>query len=452
MKSLILGALLAFTCAFGQSRPTAKKAAPVKPAARSTAPEARWPIESFAVEGNRSYTREQIIAAAGLRVGQLAGRAEFDAARDRLVATGAFETVSYKFAPGPNGKGYAATFQVAEVQQVYPVSFEALGVFPAELEAAVRGKEPLFSAGMLPATQPVLERYAKFLQELLAKKGINEKVTGIVSATAPGEYAIVFRPSRNLPAIAQMAFEGNQVIPNNVLREAAAGAAIGSPYSEDIVRQLLNASVRPLYEMRGRVRVSFPKIRTEPAKDVEGVNVFVTVDEGQSYELGKVAIEGPTPLEPAALMKAGDFKTGDVANMTRVREGLERMRTELRRVGYMDAKVVFDRKIDDGRKAVDLEIRVDAGSRYSMGRLTVTGLDLHGESEVKRVWAMKTGAPYNPDYPDAFLKRARDMFDDLGETKSDIRLNERERTVDVTLVFKGSNAGKTGARGRGPGR
>jgi len=63
--------------------------------------------------------------------------------------------------------------------------------------------------------------------------------------------------------------------------------------------------------MRGGVRVSFPEIRTEPAKDVQGVNVTVTVDEGQSYELGKVAIEGPSPLAPDVLLKAGDFKTGD---------------------------------------------------------------------------------------------------------------------------------------------
>ena len=58
-------------------------------------------MEALTVEGNRNYTQEQVLSVAGLKIGQLAGRAEFEAARDRLTATGVFETVGYKFEPGP---------------------------------------------------------------------------------------------------------------------------------------------------------------------------------------------------------------------------------------------------------------------------------------------------------------------------------------------------------------
>ena len=61
----------------------------------------RWPIETLAVEGNRNYTSAQVLAVAGLKKGQMAGRAEFEAAYDRLVATGMFEKVDYSFAPRP---------------------------------------------------------------------------------------------------------------------------------------------------------------------------------------------------------------------------------------------------------------------------------------------------------------------------------------------------------------
>ena len=54
---------------------------------------------------------------------------------------------------------------------------------------------------------------------------------------------------------------------------------------------------------------------------------------------------------------------------------------------------------------------------------------------MKRVWAMTTGKPFNPEYPDGFLKRVRDLFDGLGETKSAIKLNAADHTVDVTLTF-----------------
>src|SRR6185295_3553682 len=116
---------------------------------------------------------------------------------------------------------------------------------------------------------------------------------------------------RNLPAVAQIIFEGNQAISQEVLWESVFSVGIGLPYTEDAFRQVLRASVKPLYEARGRLRVGFPKLRTEPDKDVKGVNVFVTVDEGPVFTLGKVAIEGPTPVAPEALMKAGDFKSGE---------------------------------------------------------------------------------------------------------------------------------------------
>src|SRR4029077_11014882 len=80
----------------------ATKAAPKK----APAPDpAKWPIESLRVEGNHNYTREQVLAVAGVKVGQMAGKPEFDAARDRLVSSGAFETVGYRFEPATSHVG-----------------------------------------------------------------------------------------------------------------------------------------------------------------------------------------------------------------------------------------------------------------------------------------------------------------------------------------------------------
>ena len=400
---------------------------------------AKFPIASIAIEGNRIFSREQILAIAGLKTGQLAGRAEFEAARDRLVASGAFENVSYRFTPSNKTEGYAATFTVDEIEQVYQVVFEDLHVWPKDLEAALEKKDPLFAKGRLPATQPVIERYAKWVQEYLVSQGFKEKVVGSVTPVAGGEYAIVFRPAGNRPSVAQVTFEGNQVIPQNVLREAVAGAGVGSAYTEDSFRMILNASVRPLYERRGRVRVTFPGLRTERADDVNGLHVFVTVDEGASYEMGKLTLAGSTPVATEKLLKEIEIKTGDVANLDKVTEGSEKIRKEVRRAGYLDAKVSSDRKIDDAKKTIDVELKVDAGPLYTLGKVQFAGLDLNSEAAMKRAWGLAPGKPFNPDYPDGFLKRMRDegVFDNLGETKSAVHLNPNH-TVDVTLTFKGA--------------
>src|SRR5215469_12813950 len=93
----------------------------------------KWPIQSLAVEGNENYTASQILAVTGLKIGQLAGKDEFEAAQKRLEGTGVFETVGYKFGPSANSDGYSATFQVLEVEPVYPVRFADLGIPDAEV-------------------------------------------------------------------------------------------------------------------------------------------------------------------------------------------------------------------------------------------------------------------------------------------------------------------------------
>src|SRR4029077_11138805 len=127
---------------------------------------------------------------------------------------------------------------------------------------------------------------------------------------------------------------------------------------------------------------AFPKVRAEPTTDVEGVHVFVTVDEGESYALGKVAIAGSSPVDPAVLLKAGDFKKGDVANFDRVNEGLERIRKAVRHAGYLDVKVTTGRKIDDAAKKVDVIVQVNPGPQFTMGKVVFAGLDLDGEAEM----------------------------------------------------------------------
>jgi outer membrane protein assembly factor BamA len=284
MKLLVLVLMLATSLGFAQSAPARKS--PGKTRAKTAAPAeqaAKWPIGSLAVEGNRNYASEQVLRVAGLKVGQLAGKEEFDAASDRLEASGVFDKVGYKFGPAADGKSYAASFTVIEAGPLLPIRFSRLGAPDADLEAMLRSRDPFFT-GKAPATRIVVDRYAKWIGEYLASKGLDSKVVTDVT-TRPEGMCLIFESAKSLPAVAQVTFQGNQAIPQNTLREAVAGPAVGSAYTEERFRAILENSVRPLYEARGLIRVAFPKIATERAKEVEGLNVTVTVAEGEVYAL-----------------------------------------------------------------------------------------------------------------------------------------------------------------------
>jgi len=399
----------------------------------------KWPIIALNVEGNHRYQPPAILAVAGLKVGQVAGKEEFDAARERLMASGYFEMAGYKFDPATNQNGIIGTFQVNEVDMVYPARFEDLGFPAAELEKMLRARDPLFSASALPATKPVLDRLVSQIQEYLTSKGSQEKVAARVTPGAK-DLEIMFRPARNLPSVAQVTFVGNQALSQDMLRDAIAGVAVGSPYTEEHFRELLNTAVRPVYEAHGRLRVTFPKVTSEPAKDVQGLHVTVTVNEGEAYQLGKVGIVGATPVDPAALLKAGAIQSEGPVNFDQVSAGLEKMRKALLRAGFLDGKVTAERKIDDAMKTVDLGLHVDSGPRYLMGKLNIVGLDLNGDYEMKRIWSIKEGKPFNAEYPDAFLNSVREqgLFDNLGQTKAETQIHDQDHTVDVTLTFGGA--------------
>ncbi|MBI3208829.1 MAG: hypothetical protein HYZ37_07995 [Candidatus Solibacter usitatus] len=428
-----------------------KKAAPAKAATaepvKTPEPPKQFPIVSLAVEGNRSFSQQQILVVAGLKMGAPADQKEFEAARDRLIACGFFESVGYKYAPSADKNGYAASFQVVEVQQVYPVRFERLPKKDAELRDVLRRSDPLFS-DQVPGTKQVLDRYNKVLEAVAG-----ERVAGVVTPDGPGDLKIVFQPARLPPSVAEVDFIKNSVLPAAQLRNAVAGAAVGTVYEEQRFRQIVDANLRPLYEARGRIRVAFPKVEATPVQDVNGLKIVVEVAEGESFNLGDVILENNAALNKGELLRAADLKKGDIANFDEIKAGLERMTAVLKREGYLKASAATERRIDDEKKIVDLMVKLDPGKRYLFGKLHIVGLDILSEPAIRKMWNMKEGQPFNHEYPDFFLSRVRNdgIFDNLGKTRSEVKMDDLTAAVEVTLHFSGEGPHPTKKSKKFPG-
>jgi len=412
------------------------KTKPLRKAAAKKDEAAEWPIQSLSVEGNTNYGKDQILAVAGLKVGQLAGKRDFEAARDRLVATGFFETVGYKFSPSKDSAGYAASFQVVEVTPLYPVEFEGLPAKGADIGAWLKTQDPLYGP-KLPATAEVLNRYTRLVQDFLDAKKLSEKVVGTLLPTGPAQFAVEFRSTRPLPTIAEVKFTGNQALPSTLLQNKISEVAIGFPYTESGFRTLLENAIRPLYEARGRVRVAFPKIATERAKDVDGLAITVAVDEGPEFNLGEVKLAGRFASKSADLLKIGKFKPGETANFDDVAQSVDRIKKRFQRQGYMRPEANLEKTLHEKTKTVDITIRIDEGTQFNFGKLTIEGLDLNGEAAIRKLWGLKEGKPFDADYPDYFLNRIREdgVFDNLHKTKVVTKVDEQNHLVDVTLQF-----------------
>jgi outer membrane protein assembly factor BamA len=253
---------------------------------------------------------------------------------------------------------------------------------------------------------------------------------------------VVFRSAAPRSNIAEVHFTGNEIVPTSLLVNTLADVAVGVPFSETPVRVLLDSSIRPLYEARGLLRVTFPRITTEKATKVEGVSVTVAVNEGPIYALGTVQFTGAAAAKAKTLLDDADWKKGEPVNFDQIKASLDKIEAGFRREGYLRVSSRVDRNIHDREHSVDLSVAVDPGPQYTLGKLEIIGLDLNSEPAIRKMWTIGPGNPFDPAYPDEFLKRVRneDLFDNLGTTRAETQVNEDSKTVDVKLYFPGAAA------------
>jgi outer membrane protein insertion porin family len=414
--------------------------------AYAQSPAAPYPLTNLTVRGNKRFTPPEIAEAAGLKIGQTVNKDIFDAARARLLASGAFESVGYEFKPDAAKTGYDATFDVAEVALLYPYRFEDLPAPDATLRAALSQQSPLLH-DLIPATREVLDRYQYVLSKVLDGR---VTVEGKLSYDLPGAPTILFRPAGDRPHISEVHFTGNESVPATQLLNTFADVAVGTEFTEPAVRRLLDASIRPLYEARGKVRVAFPRIVTEPSKqpEVVGVSLTVTVEEGPLYKLGGVRFTGAAARQAKELEDLVKWRKDETINFDEIKTGLNRIVKRYKTTGYLHAAARADRTVDDKEHTVDLAVNVDAGPEYKYGTLEIRGLDVISEPAIRKMWGVREGKPFDAEYPDAFLKDVRDqgLFDNLGDTSAQTKVNEDRKTVDVTLIFLGSKPAAPGRK------
>ena len=396
------------------------------------------PVLSITVKGNQQFSAKAILAATGIKVGDIATKDAFESARQKLVDTGLFDSVGYQYKPMAGKKpGYAAEFQVSEVKPLYKVQFTGLPGTDEEISKYLESRDPLYT-GSVPPTLQIIKRLADFIEAYTAARNKPAKVIGKLQPIGPNDFVVEFSPDAPLPAVARVEFTGNEAIDEPTLQNSIGAVAFGLPYTERNFRELLDGQLRPMYEALGHMRVRFEDISTEPIPPpTKGLLVNVKIVEGAVYKLGSVKINGASKEERDELLHVAGLKPGGTVNFDTVNEGAAKVKKAVRRVGYFNVTVTVDRTIDDVNKKVDVMFKVDRGDKYVFGDLTINGLDLNGEDAVRKMWGKKPGDAYNPDYAEHFLAEVKDagIFDYLGPTHSAVKMNEATHTADVTLSF-----------------
>src|SRR5216683_86777 len=289
-------------------------------AARAQTPPANSPpsstVASIKVTGAQKVPADQIIAASGLKTGDIVTADQIQDATNRLSALGIFSAVNFRYTA--KGSAINLEFQVKEAP-TYPISFDN---FPwltsAEIGDAIRKQVGLFT-GEAPDGGTMIDQMTAVIEDLLASQKIKGGVAHQLVATAVGQgMEMQFHVEGNQLRIQSVQF-GDPIATNSERLKDRVPDIKGQPYSLFAAEVFENEQVRPIYAAKGYLRAAIGPPQAHLIPDVNNpkqsaVDLSIPIDPGPAYSWKGVSWRGNTAVQSLSLDAVVEFKSGDVAD------------------------------------------------------------------------------------------------------------------------------------------
>jgi len=397
----------------------------------------KFPLHEVSIQGAERLSAGAVIIESGLRMGASVNQSDFEAAAERLQQTGMFRSVRFAFQPKTveDAPGYSLTFRVEEVDQLRAVVVDIPALTGVDVFAQLPEIAP-FAHPQIPDTPEANAYYRTALEKLTAKEtGAGEEISSdIYNDLQTGELIYIFRP-KVLPRLKSFHVEGTQALSPDRIHETIDDLVIGEEYTERRFRQYLTENILPLYGELGRLKAKFVEVKaTAPTTPGGALQATVRVEEGGEYQLTDVEIAGDQ-IDASAMRSIADFPVGKRADQTKIDRGLQAIRTELSRDGYLNPRLAVRRSFTDADLQVALRLDVDRGSQFTFGALTLMGLDAKAEAAAHKRWRLQEGDPMDATYVDEFLKDVLQRVKATGVAQ-DMKVREFTRIIDLTLSFR----------------
>lgn len=391
--------------------------------------------------GLNRYSQEEAVEASGLRIGQNVDEASLDAAANRLMGSGLFAKLSYRYRT--TGDQAIVTFTIEETKGNIPVIFDNFVWFSdEEILNAVRKEMPTFE-GSAPDSGGALDSITKALQRLLTERKIPRQVDYMPEANPAGEAVrhVFSVKGINLPLCA-LRFPGARDVQESELIKNSK-PLFNNPYSRKFVAEFARENLIPIYRQRGHLRASF-KTPASTLADAsggdckDGVSVSLPVEEGLAYNWDKAEWEGNQAIPAQDLEKSLGMRSGELADGLKIDSGLDSVRGAYGKQGYIGLRLTLAPDFDDATRRVTYRINLNEGPQYHMGSLTISGLSEGDTRRLKEKWKLQPGAVYDASYLSDFVKKVVGLERaTMGKRiESAARIDRQKLTVDVSIDIK----------------
>ena len=261
--------------------------------ARRTTESAAAPktLIAIQVKGTTRFSREEIVAATGLKIGDTVTDEDFKRASERLGETGMFSEVGYAFSY--SAVGTKLELQVTDSTKFVPVRFENFVWFTdEELSRELKSRVPLFR-GEVPVAGSLLEQLNDALQALLLEKQLPGRVDYLRTGPEDGGdiVAINFTLNDVKITIQGVKFPGAAPGEETALLDASK-KLLGDEYIRDRVLIYGKYEWLPIYLQRGYLRAKLKDPHRESyamRAQRRRCELLVPVEPGAVYRVESVA-------------------------------------------------------------------------------------------------------------------------------------------------------------------
>jgi outer membrane protein assembly factor BamA len=363
-------------------------------------------LEAIEVAGITRYTADDIRRVSGLKLGSTITLADAAATLDKMVATGLFSGLGYRYTT--RGNQLTLTFDVVEPAWTMPVVFDNFVWFTdEELIRGIRTAVPSLD-GTVPLTAGIPGFVANAIQTVLRAKGIASAVRFSLRANeALGIGSLMFTAAAPAPRVCSLRFPGASTISAPELT-AALATVVGSDYSRSYLTAASAGTLRDMYRERGHWSATLGgpvASPSGPACSGVDVDVSIAVNEGPAYVWDRAEWLGNAAVSTRDLDDLMAMRAGRPAALRQVDDGLIKIHSAYGKQGYVAFKATYEPRLDEATRRAVFEVRIDEGPQFRMGTLEFLGIAPSDAAAFAKRWRLKSGDVYDASYAQDFSSK-----------------------------------------------
>jgi len=277
----------------------------------------------------------------------------------------------------PSSSSIGLTFQVEAAE---PVKVELLGApAPRALQQAVEG---LLREG--GGRSDALEAAAEQIEEHFQGRGHRDAVVVQRQEPQPGFVALVYEIDAGPQTMAASVRVVGDAVPEVTLQ-----TLVGDPVQDSLLDADVSALSRAL-EARGHATAS---VEAEAPEGGGPVPVAFRVRAGPLTRVRSYAAQLLEPGVRDVVPRASHVRVGEPFRIRDVARERNALLSAYRNAGHLRVEVTPQVSFSEDRAEADVTLSVDAGSRTTVGRVVVSGLEHTQERVVQRELTIQPGEP-----------------------------------------------------------